>query len=143
LAIVIDEDSWADLLKQNTDYPILHNWLFDKRKIKVGVCDYLIFKLENMGSYLNLFRELESHNQIVVAEENKVQIEIPKIINICISDDIIILAMMRVGRFRLILTCDEDLMKDVKNHRILNRPRGKVYKEVSRQSAESLIRNNL
>jgi predicted nucleic acid-binding protein len=49
----------------------------------------------------------------------------------CRSNDHHVIALARVSRTRLICTEDDDLIQDFKNKTILNKPRGKVYREAS------------
>jgi predicted nucleic acid-binding protein len=55
------------------------------------------------------------------------------------SDDVHVLALARAGGARLIYTHDQALIEDFKDPAILNKPRGKVYKNEKNQ--DLLTRN--
>ena len=48
--------------------------------------------------------------------------------DVCVSDDHHLLALARSAGARVICTEDTDLMQDVKNPALLNKPRGRVYR---------------
>ena len=49
-------------------------------------------------------------------------------LRICASNDCHIIALARVGRVRLLCTDDQRLMKDFKNKKLLDKPRGNIYR---------------
>ena len=52
-------------------------------------------------------------------------------LNICRSDDEHIIALARVGRVRLVCSNDQRLREDVRDPRLLSRPRGNIYTSAS------------
>jgi hypothetical protein len=46
---------------------------------------------------------------------------------VCQSDDPHVIALARLSRARILVSLDEDLRSDFKDHRLVNNPRGKVY----------------
>lgn len=57
----------------------------------------------------------------------EVESEALRKLDICLSNDIHILALARAGRVRLLCSRDQDLHSDFCNKAILDNPRGKVY----------------
>ncbi len=47
--------------------------------------------------------------------------------NVCSSNDQHVIALANVSGARLLYTNDGDLQKDFKNHKLIKKPRGKIY----------------
>ena len=57
-------------------------------------------------------------------------------LDLCVSNDVHILALARAAGVRLLISLDRDLHRDFTNPQILRNPRGKVYQ--NRQHAKLL-----
>ena len=142
MAIIIDSSCWIRVIQNENEYKELRQWLILKPRIKLGVCDELENELLRPKKYIPVYEEFKRRGQIRKLnpeEETQLQLKIEEICIKCKSDDHFILAMMIIAYFRLIVTKDGNLKKDVKNREILNPP-GKIYNENSRRSAQRMLR---
>lgn len=147
MAIVIDEDSAHLALGENDHYPILKEYIFARRELKVGLGGTLLDRYrERLGRFFEVLKVLEPGGGLIFADEARVvsaEIFIKCLVEngICVSDDTYVLALMKAGPFALICTNDQNLTNDVRNPQVLNNPRGHVYNENRRLDALDMIRN--
>ncbi|HWP28531.1 MAG TPA: hypothetical protein VNM50_03235 [Chloroflexota bacterium] len=71
-------------------------------------------------------RALDEGDEIVAAEEQRVAA-----MGLCRSNDHHIIALARVSGARLLCTSDDALAADFRNKRLVDRPRGSIYKDPS------------
>jgi hypothetical protein len=85
-----------------------------------------------------VLRELDSAGRAKVVPDQRISEEEETVSNLdlCVSDDLHIIALARAASARVLISLDQDLHRDFTNPRILNNPRGKVYQ--NRQHAKLL-----
>jgi len=138
VAVVVDVCCSSVVFRAESCYPILFKWLFKNKNGYLALCKHLVrsysYEVRDFVTELDrtgrtVWPSESSYNQAFNCGE----------IEKCESNDPHVIALMLSTRVRLICTDDNDLIRDVKNPRLLI-PRGKVYAEKTRRQAQDLLR---
>jgi predicted nucleic acid-binding protein len=102
-------------------------------QVKIVYGGELSREFQKMTDFRRLLVALDRQGAARQVDDRLVDQETEKVLamNICRSDDPHVLALARVGRVRLICTKDQALREDVKDKRLLDKPRGNVYSSSS------------
>ncbi len=137
MAVIIDANQFINVFKTSSDFPKLYDWLWKDEDNKIGLGGK---KFREEISRLWPFHELDRAGKFKYSKnDNTIDLKADEITNMCISDDPHIIGLMQIESYRLICTKDTDLIKDVKNKKLINKKhRGKIYNE---KSSKDLLNN--
>jgi len=135
MCLIVDANRFGDVLSTppKAAYVRLIDWLISPKGVGIVVFGGTKFRREIAFSekarrwYVNLQRAGRAKSiddAIVDAEERAVRNR-----DICESDDEHIIALARKSGARVVCTEDQLLWRDVKNAKLLTRPRGRIYRK--------------
>lgn len=133
MCIIIDNDVVGNVLLHNDDdFEPVKNALYKKKNKMVygGKLREEYLRNEKLRRILII---LDGSGSAKLIKEESITSEVDKLENknLCISNDLHIIALAIVSGARLLCTSDIDLHTDFKNHRLVNNPRGKIYQNSS------------
>jgi len=136
IKIIVDNDNIIKLLfNPGEDLNTLNDLLFNNYTHKA----ILVYGGELRREYFRsdkvkkIMTQLEKAGKAIYLNDEIIDKQTQEYIDkeIGISNDQHILALSKISAVRLLCTNDSDLEKDFKNPKILNKPRGKIYKNNS------------
>lgn len=100
-----------------------------KPQLRVAYGGRLKEELFGNGEIERVLRELDSAGRAKVVPDESIKEEEQALmdLDLCISNDVHIVALARAASARVLISLDQDLHQDFTNPKILRNPRGKVY----------------
>jgi hypothetical protein len=134
VCIIVDANvvSRVLLTSQDPDFAPVNGRLFALRGLNTKLVyggKKLREEYHRIGSVRRVISELDRMGRVRLVSDKEVDAEEQSLIEggDCKSDDEHILAVARVSHVRVLVSHDQELHRDFKNHRILRSPRGRVY----------------
>lgn len=133
MCVIIDTNVIAVLLldvKDEVYRPVRERLFSSKRPIRLVYGGPLSIEYTANREVIGRLRELDRAARILRINDDKVRVETIKVVQtgVCRSNDAHIIALARVSKARVLVSCDKDLQVDFKNGSLIEKPRGKVYK---------------
>jgi predicted nucleic acid-binding protein len=127
--IIIDVNVFMEIFGHAQTCPSLLSEVYDRNRINVIYGGYLTEEYWRSESIRKIVITLDRAGKAKKINDRAVRNETIVVteMDICVSDDQHVIALARVGESRLLCTNDTDLMKDFKNKKLINKPRGKIY----------------
>ncbi len=128
MCIIIDANVASEfMLPQSDDAQPIARWLtVSGGKLAIG--GKLTIEL-SQTRFRRFLLELDRAGAVMRYAPNVVNAEeiVVRNANLCVSNDLHVVALARISRCRLVFTRDELLKRDVKNRDLISHPRGKIY----------------
>jgi hypothetical protein len=118
------------LLQEDPEFEPVSSRLFSKKpQLRVAYGGLLQRELFENGGIRQVLRELDTAGRASVVPEQRIKEEEQTVRNLdlCVSNDVHIIALARAASARVLISLDRDLHQDFTNPSIINNPRGKVY----------------
>ena len=113
--------------------------------LKIVIAGKLKIEIEKVDKAKKWFQQAKRRG-IVYQEDSKTvadEAERLAVSGLCKSNDFHVLALAKVSGARLLYTNDKNLIKDFGNIKIINKPRGKIYREPKRGKFDKRYRKLL
>ena len=125
------------LFADDPDFEPVHRRLFGSSgpSAKVVYGGKLTSELLKNHKIKSILRVLDGMGRARIVDEASVQKEVDSVLKtkLCRSDDEHIIGLARASGVRLLCSHDGDLLTDFGNKALIDKPRGKVYKNASHQ----------
>jgi|SRR5215471_10945732 len=123
------------LRTEDADFKELSECLWGRRRplVRMAYGGDLLREYQANGRLMAALEALDRAGRAVKYPEESLRQETKsvKLLGLCRSNDHHIIALARVSQTRLLCSRDRDLCADFKNKRLLDKPRGKIYKNGS------------
>lgn len=137
MCLILDTNRFGDVLSETTkeEYKPLLLWLTDPYgdgAVVLGGSKYR-GELGKHRKAIDFFVKLSQAGRLREVDDKAVNAEAARIekAKACESDDEHVIALARVSGARVVCTEDQDLFEDVKDKGLLDKPRGRVYRDAS------------
>jgi len=118
------------LLQEDPEFEPVSSRLFSRKpQLRVAYSGLLQRELFENGGIRQVLRELDAAGRAKVVPEQIIKEEEQSVRNLdlCVSNDVHIIALARAASARVLISLDQKLHQDFTNPKLLNSPRGKVY----------------
>lgn len=131
MCAIVDANVGASLLRapDAARNALMHKWIRGGGRIAIG--GKLRAELAQIGEVRRWLVTLSTAGRVVDVADDRVDAEEEALRPSCESDDSHVIALARVSGARVVFTDDAALRRDVKNARLLAKPRGKIYSDAS------------
>jgi hypothetical protein len=137
LCVIVDNDVAVRVLlrSQDPDFFPIYNCLVGGKSpaLRMVYGGQLRDEYLRNNAIRRILRELDRAGRLIAIDDGEIEMKMEEIRDsgTCCSNDIHIIAIARLAKVRLLASHDKDLQTDFTNSRVLNKPRGKVFKKAS------------
>lgn len=136
MCVIVDMNVASTVLLNPTDKtfaPVRDRLFGTKRPIRLVYGGQLVEEYSKNRALRRSLFKLKQAARVFQVNDGVVKIETKNLRNsgVCRSNDAHIIALARVSKARVLISLDDDLIRDFKNARLIDQPRGKIYKQPS------------